>query len=148
MILGPLLIFITGVPCYPPQAFCPPVPLLLSLSALVPLHLPPPIPKYCFLLLFFFPNEYTNCITTEQNINAKVFSSAFIWSHQSSMYKVTCPFLYICITESSFCKAVFFMSVYICQFSNIVYIPDLLLLRIRYHWVLSQNITEETSYLL
>ena len=38
------------------------------------------------------------------------------------------------------------MSVYISQFSNIVCIPDLLLLRIRYHWVLTENITEGTSY--
>ena len=35
-----------------------------------------------------------------------------------------------------------YMPVYISQFSNIVNIPDLLLLRIRCHWVLSQNITE------
>ena len=47
-----------------------------------------------------------------------------------------------------FVKLYLYMSGYICQFSKIVYIPDLLLLRIRYHWVLSQNITEETSYLL
>ena len=39
------------------------------------------------------------------------------------------------------------MSVYICQVSNIVCIPDLLLLRIRYNWVLLQNISDETSYL-
>ena len=47
-----------------------------------------------------------------------------------------------------FVKLYLYMLVYISPFSNIVYIPDLLLLRIRYHWVFSQNITEETSYLL
>ena len=61
-------------------------------------------------------------------------------------------FFYICITESSFvslCKAIFtvYMSVYICQVSNIVCILDLLLLRILYNWVLLQNISDGTSYL-
>ena len=39
------------------------------------------------------------------------------------------------------------MSVYICQVSSIVCIPDLLLLRIRYNWVLLQNISDGTSNL-
>ena len=44
-------------------------------------------------------------------------------------------------------KLYLYMSVYICQVSNIVCIPDLLLLRIRYYWVLLQNISEGKSYL-
>ena len=44
-------------------------------------------------------------------------------------------------------KLYLYMSVYICQVSSIVCIPDLLLLRIRYNWVLLQNISDGTSYL-
>ena len=44
-------------------------------------------------------------------------------------------------------KLYLYMSVYICQVSNIVCIPDLLLLRIRYNWMLLQNISDRTSYL-
>ena len=44
-------------------------------------------------------------------------------------------------------KLYIYMSVYIFQVSNIVCIPDLLLLRIRYNWVLLQNISDGTSYL-
>ena len=44
-------------------------------------------------------------------------------------------------------KLYLYMSVYICQVSNIVCIPDLLLLRIWYNWVLLQNNSDGTSYL-
>ena len=44
-------------------------------------------------------------------------------------------------------KLYLYMSVYICQVSNIVCIPDLLLLRILYNWVLLQNISDGISYL-
>ena len=54
--------------------------------------------------------------------------------------------LYLHNRVELYVKLYSYMPVYISQFSNIVNIPDLLLLRIRCHWVLSQNITEGTSY--
>ena len=54
--------------------------------------------------------------------------------------------LYLHNRVELYVKLYLYMLVYINQFWNKVNIPDLLLLGIRYHWVLSQNITEGTSY--
>ena len=120
MILAPLQLFFTGVSCYLPLAFGPPVPLLLSLST------PSPTPKFCcFFFLFFFSQfVYKLHNSWKEHKCNSLFFSLHMEPPKFKVHGYLSFLLYLHIRVELFVKLYLYMSVFICQFSNIVYRVD------------------------
>ena len=116
MILGPLLLFITGVLCYPPQAFCPPVPLLLSLST----SLPPSL-NTVFVVVFsqWIYKLHNNW---KEHKCQSLFFSLHMEPPKFNVQGYLSFLLYLHNRVQFFCKAVFFyVSVYLSVFKHSIY---------------------------